>query len=43
MTYKWPIDTQKKTYQFYQPDLAQAFPALYQGTATAGGSPSTST
>ncbi len=37
VTYKWPIDAQKKTYQFYQPDLAQAFPALYQGTATRRG------
>lgn len=32
MSYKWPIDAQKKTYQFFQPDLNKAFPAVYQGT-----------
>lgn len=32
MTYKWPIDTKKKTYQFYMPDLLKAFPAKYEGT-----------
>lgn len=37
MTYKWPIDAKKKTYQFYEPDLAQAFPATYEGTATRKG------
>jgi hypothetical protein len=37
LSYKWPIDAQKKTYQFYEPDLAQAFPALYKGTATRKG------
>jgi DUF3068 family protein len=37
LSYKWPIDAKKKTYQFYEPDLAQAFPALYKGTATRKG------
>jgi hypothetical protein len=32
LTYKWPIDTEKKTYQFYMPDLLKAFPAKYEGT-----------
>lgn len=32
LSYKWPIDAQKKTYQFFQPDLNKAFPAVYQGT-----------
>jgi hypothetical protein len=33
LSYKWPIDAKKKTYQFYQPDLKKAFPATYQGTS----------
>jgi len=33
MAYKWPIDAKKKTYQFYEPDLAEAFPAAYKGTS----------
>lgn len=33
MAYKWPIDAKKKTYQFYEPDLAEAFPAVYKGTS----------
>jgi hypothetical protein len=32
VTYKWPIDTKKKTYDFYFPDLLKAFPAKYVGT-----------
>ncbi|WP_375483622.1 DUF3068 domain-containing protein [uncultured Jatrophihabitans sp.] len=32
LSYKFPIDTEKKTYQFYEPDLTAAFPATYQGT-----------
>jgi hypothetical protein len=32
MAYKWPIDAKKKTYQFFQPDLNKAFPAVYSGT-----------
>ena len=32
MTYKWPIDTKKQTYDFYFPDLLKAFPAKYEGT-----------
>lgn len=31
LAYKWPIDAQKKTYLFYQPDVKQAFPAVYKG------------
>ena len=27
LTYKWPIDAEKKTYQFFLPDLDKAFPA----------------
>jgi DUF3068 family protein len=37
MTYKWPIDTKKKDYTFYMPDLLKAFPATYEGTDRAGG------
>ncbi|MDT4925878.1 MAG: hypothetical protein QOG01_3591 [Pseudonocardiales bacterium] len=37
LSYKWPIDAQKKTYQFFSPDLGQAFPAVYQGTSTIKG------
>jgi hypothetical protein len=29
--YTFPIDPKKKTYQFYEPDLQKAFPAVYQG------------
>lgn len=32
LSYKWPIDAQKKTYQFFEPDLNKAFPAVYSGT-----------
>lgn len=32
MTYKWPIDTKKKDYTFYMPDLLKSFPATYEGT-----------
>jgi hypothetical protein len=31
LSYKWPIGAQKKTYQFFQPDLNRAFPAVYAG------------
>jgi hypothetical protein len=37
MAYKWPIDAKKKTYQFFQPDLNKAFPAVYSGTDTIKG------
>jgi hypothetical protein len=37
MAYKWPIDSQKKTYQFFQPELKAAFPAVYQGEAKIDG------
>src|SRR4051794_39325349 len=37
MAYKWPIDAQKKTYQFFQPDLNKAFPAVYSGNDTIKG------
>jgi Porin PorA len=37
LSYKWPIDAEKKTYQFYQPDLKKAFPAKFIGTATVRG------
>jgi hypothetical protein len=37
LAYKWPIDAQKKTYQFFQPDVGKAFPATYQGTSTIRG------
>lgn len=33
LSYKFPIDTKKQTYQFFQPDVAKAFPAVYQGTS----------
>jgi hypothetical protein len=32
LTYKWPIDSKKKDYTFYMPDLLKAFPAKYEGT-----------
>ena len=32
LTYKWPIDTKKRDYTFYMPDLLKAFPAKYVGT-----------
>src|SRR5262249_38754487 len=32
LSYKWPIDAEKKTYQFFLPDLGKAFPAEYIGT-----------
>ncbi len=37
VTYKWPIDAQRKTYQFYEPDLLKAFPATYEGTSKVAG------
>jgi hypothetical protein len=37
LTYKWPIDATKKTYQFFMPDLAKAFPAVYAGTERVAG------
>jgi hypothetical protein len=37
VTYKWPIDAEKRTYQFYLPDLKKAFPATYEGTAKRAG------
>jgi Porin PorA len=33
LSYKFPIDTKKKTYQFFQPDVAKAYPAVYKGTS----------
>lgn len=32
LSYKWPIDAKKKTYDFYLPDLEMAIPAVYEGT-----------
>ena len=29
LAYEWPIDSKKKTYQFYQPDVKAAFPAAF--------------
>jgi hypothetical protein len=37
LSYKWPIDAAKKTYQFFLPDLGKAFPATYQGSAKIAG------
>jgi hypothetical protein len=37
MAYKWPIDSKKKTYQFYQPEVKAAYPAVYKGTAEIDG------
>lgn len=37
LSYKWPIDAQKKTYQFFQPDVGKAFPAKYIGEAKVRG------
>jgi Porin PorA len=33
MTYKWPIDTEKKDYKYYENDLKLAVTAKYEGTA----------
>lgn len=33
LAYKWPIDAKKQTYQFFQPDLGKAYPAVYKGTS----------
>ncbi len=35
--YKWPFNSQKKTYQFFDNDTRQAWPATYAGTATLDG------
>ncbi len=37
LSYKFPINTKKKTYQFFQPDVAKAFPATYHGTSKVDG------
>jgi hypothetical protein len=37
LTYKWPIDTEKKDYQFFMPDLEKAFPATFEGTDRVAG------
>jgi hypothetical protein len=37
LTYKWPIDAAKKTYQFFLPDLKKAFPAKYIGSGKVRG------
>jgi hypothetical protein len=37
LSYKWPIDAKKQTYQFFQPDLNRAFPAVYAGKSTIKG------
>ena len=37
VTYKWPIDAQKKTYQFYQPDLGAGVPGALPGDGDAQG------
>jgi hypothetical protein len=31
LSYKWPFHVKKKTYQFFNPDVAVASPATYQG------------
>ncbi len=37
LSYKWPIDAKKQTYQFFQPDIGKAFPAVYSGTEKVAG------
>ena len=37
LSYKWPIDAARKTYQFYQPDVKKAFPARYIDSETIQG------
>lgn len=37
LSYKFPINTKKKTYQFYLPDVQKAFPAVYQSTTKISG------
>jgi hypothetical protein len=37
LSYKFPIDTKKQTYQFYNPDVKVAAPAVYKGTSKIAG------
>jgi hypothetical protein len=37
LSYKFPIDTKKQTYQFYNPDVKKAVPATYSGTSKING------
>src|SRR4051794_17254769 len=37
LIYKFPFNSQKKTYQFYDNDTRKAWPAVYSGTATLDG------
>lgn len=37
MAYKWPIDAQKKTYLFFNPDVKKAIPATYEGESKING------
>jgi hypothetical protein len=37
LAYKWPIDAQKKTYLFFNPDVKKAFPATYEGESKING------
>jgi hypothetical protein len=37
LSYNWPLDTKKKTYMFFQPDLNHAYPATYEGTDKVAG------
>jgi hypothetical protein len=37
LSYKWPFHVKKKTYQFFNPDVAIASPATYEGTEKING------
>ncbi len=37
LSYKFPINTKKQTYQFYNPDVKVAAPAVYKGTSKIAG------
>lgn len=37
LAYKWPIDAQKKTYLFFNPDVNKAIPATYAGESSING------
>lgn len=37
LSYTWPIDADKKTYMWFQPDIGKAFPATFEGTDSING------
>jgi hypothetical protein len=37
LSYKWPFHAKKQTYQFFNPDVGQAYPATFEGTEKING------